>query len=477
MTKRTPGRKPARPNHRKGEGRNPGQTRTPSKRTGPKGAEPKGTGLRDTGLRDTGPKAAPSKVGRRKPPRGAKPDLEQASRKQDNKENRWKPTHHPRRAAGQKAKQGTSSKTSRTSRDRSGAGIEATVLPGLIPAARQELTTTAGVTQVRKIQGEDALTIDGTAQLERLEAARTISAVWLRRTYAVPRPKALLGDEALRSAAADLQRVAQRHAFTGLRLEAAGRDTATLARLADAYAQAAGLPHDPSGGDLVVRLRPSTHGSAGNRRSGGSGRPGSQDAWDVLIRTTPRPLSTRPWRAADRPGSLNANVAAALWLHAGVTPDERILNPACGGGTLLAERLATGPAAFAYGFDVSADALADARSNLAGVPGGPDVHLQVGDLQEPGWGLSEALGLFDTIVCDPPWGDAVGSKQEADALHEALLKSARAHLKPSGRLLLVTHAIKTTDRLLAEGDWTVVSDRRVFAGGHRPRLLHLKLAR
>jgi 23S rRNA G2445 N2-methylase RlmL len=315
------------------------------------------------------------------------------------------------------------------------------------------------VGQVRKRPGEDALIVDGTAQLASLEAARSVTAVWLRRTFQAPRPKALLGDEALRAAASDLTRVAGRHTFTGLRLEAAGRDSATLKRLAEAYAHAAGVVHDASGGDLVVRLRPA-------RREG---------VWDLLIRTTPRPLSTRPWREVDLPGSLNACVAAAVWLHAGVQPGERILNPACGGGTLLAERLALGPAAFAAGFDTRGDALEAARTNLAGVAGGREVHLAAGDLHAPGWGLDPAYGPSDTIVCDPPWGDAVGDKQDADALHEALLSGAAAHLKPGGRLLLVTHAIKTTDRLLAQGGFTVVSDRRVFAGGHRPRLLHLTL--
>lgn len=363
---------------------------------------------------------------------------------------------HKKPSGGAYAVKPARNKPSRPNREPE-AGIEVTVLPGLIPTARQELTHLAGVTQVRKVQGEDALIVDGTAQLDHLEATRSITAVWIRRTFTAPRPKALLGDEALRAAAADLRRVAARHAFIGLRLEAAGRDSATLKRLASAYAEAAGVTPNPADGDLVMRLRSA-------KRKG---------AWDLLIRTTPRPLSTRPWRKVDLPGSLNACVAASVWLHAGVQADERILNPACGGGTLLAERLTLGPATFAAGFDTSEEALQAARTNLAGMARGGEVHLTQGDLRAPDWGLDPDLPPFDTIVCDPPWGDAVGDKQASDLLHEALLSGAAAHLKPGGRLLLVTHAIKTTDRLLARGGYTVVSDRRVFAGGHRPRLLHL----
>src|SRR5438046_2091478 len=92
-------------------------------------------------------------------------------------------------------------------------------------------------------------------------------------------------------------------------------------------------------------------------RIGRSARPGRLplwlrgEGWEALVRLTPRPLAARAWRVCNLPGALDATAAHAMARWSTRAPDERLVNLACGSGTLLVERLALGPAAVALGVD------------------------------------------------------------------------------------------------------------------------------
>jgi SAM-dependent methyltransferase len=288
---------------------------------------------------------------------------------------------------------------------------------------------------------------------------RTVVAVQRVLRYPVPRPKALLGDALRRQVAADLAAaVADATAvtgagFTALRLEAAGRDSEVMRRLAAALAEAVDLPVDEEDGDLVVRARPEA------------------DGWALLVRTTPRPLTTRPWRVCDRPGGLNASLAAALGWLAAPPAGARVANPFVGSGTLAIELGLADRRARITGFDLDPEAVACARRNAdaAGVAG--RVELEEGDATA--WRQGDAS--LDLVLADPPWGDAVGSRRANRALYPAFLAEAARCLRPGGRLAWVTHEIELTRDLLAgPGPWRVVHDRRVWHGGHHPWVLILE---
>ena len=115
---------------------------------------------------------------------------------------------------------------------------------------------------------------------EALLQLKTVSSVFEELGFAVPRPKALLGDAQYRRIAAALARIqnssqASKESFTGLRIEAAGKDSSTFSRLQQAIQHSTGLDAKPDG-DLLLRVFP----EAGE--------------WKVLLRLTPRPLSSRP---------------------------------------------------------------------------------------------------------------------------------------------------------------------------------------
>lgn len=363
----------------------------------------------------------------------------------------------------------------------SGDAYEAEVLPGLAPFARDELAATgrarpapAGPDDARA----DAVPFAWRGDPRPLHRLRTVTSVQCVLGFDVPRPKALLGDAHLRRLLSEVARVVREAPapFHGLRLEAAGKDSAVMRRLRSALAEATGLPDDPEAGDLQVRVRP---GPGGADRGG----------WQVLVRLTPRPLSARSWRVANLPGGLSACVAAAAWRWLGHDGEDRVLNAMCGSGTLLIERARSGPAARLVGVDLAAEALEAARANAeaaglvvrerdAGEGGETPAATDAGGrpplelLRADATATPFPDGAFDVVVADPPWGDAVGKVAGLEARYADLLREAARLVPPGGRLLIVTHALAAFDAALreADGPWRADGELRVFHGGHRPAL-------
>jgi len=171
-----------------------------------------------------------------------------------------------------------------------------------------------------------------TGDLMALLTLGTVQTASIVLQFAGPRPRALLGDAAIR---AMLQLIGAirglwpRAAFATLRLGTAGAESAVMTRLRRTLAAASGLTETTGSGDLEIRVRRSTAEISG---------------WDVLIRVSPRPLATRAWRVCNMPGALNAATARAMVLVTQPRPNDVFLNLGCGSGTLLIERLQCAPA-------------------------------------------------------------------------------------------------------------------------------------
>lgn len=359
-----------------------------------------------------------------------------------------------------------------------GRPYEAEVLPGLGPFVRDELAVLPHASLAE--DGVDLATTDrlsfgwsgpGDPPLARLRTATSLQRVV---RFDVPRPKALLGDAAFRRLADEAREVARLHGpFDGLRIEAAGRDSHVFRRLRATLADALGLADDPEGGELRLRVRAAPDDDG-------------EPAWEVLIRTSPRPGSARAWRVRNLPGGLNACVAAAAWRWLGVGADQRIVNAMCGSGTLAIERAALGPFARLVGIDLDADALEATAENAAAAGLQVDSDLAPAAREDGRAVLALRLAdatatdlasaSFDVLVADPPWGDAIGEVGELPALYRALLAEAARLVRPGGQALIVSHALRAFEGVLHDASqaWRPNGELRVFHGGHRPALYRLK---
>ena len=242
--------------------------------------------------------------------------------------------------------------------------------------------------------------------------------------------------------------------FTSFRFSAAGRDSAVFARLAEEIQKATGLHHDAEEGDLLLRIRK------------------AKESWDVLVRTTPRPLSSRPWRVCNLSGGLNATLAAGMVALVGVDSKDRFFNPMCGSGTLLIERRSRGQAAQLIGCDISGEALACSEENI-----GSSRLSGIELLQADATSLPFENASFDVIVADVPWGDAVGTHKDNAALYPAFLTEMTRVAAPGARLAVLTHEIRLFEKVLSDSkEWQLKNTVRVFHGGHYPRVYLLTRA-
>ncbi len=343
---------------------------------------------------------------------------------------------------------------------------EAEIIPGLSNVAEDEIAARLGgrVTYAPAAR-PDVLRLHYRGDLAALLELQSVVEIFLVRAFPVPRPRGLLGNEqfgALLALIAAVRALFPAGAFRTLRLSAAGEDTPVMRRLRDDLAARTGLRAVAEEGDLLVRVR---------REPGGPG-------WEVLVRLGPRPLSARAWRVCNRPGALNAVVAYGMIALGGPAPGDRVLNLACGSGTLLIERLRAAPAALAAGVDTDPAALACAAANLAAADLAGAARLVRADAGRLPW----PDGAFDLLTADLPFGRLVGSHVDNTRLYPALLAEATRVAAPHARLVLITHEVHLMERLLAEpalaAAWIAVDTRRVTlpfkTGGLNPRIYLLQ---
>jgi tRNA (guanine6-N2)-methyltransferase len=316
-------------------------------------------------------------------------------------------------------------------------------------------------------------------ELRELLKLKTVQAVFLAQQFAVPRPKALLGDEHLRKLLGMIEAARglfPAGTFKTLHLNAAGSDSSVMVRLKSELARRAGLAVSEDEGDLLMRIRPSyPHPSPPPRERSSSGRGESagegDGGWEVLVRLSPRPLATRAWRVCNFEGALNGAVAHAMVALTKPGPRDVFLNIACGSGTLLMERLAHGPARQAIGCDIDPRALACARENV--IAGGHAGHVKLCLADARGLPLRE--GSVDALAADLPFGHLVGSHAENVANYPLILREAARVARPGARLALITHEVRLVEGELARMPaWALLDELRVELGGLHPRIFLLQ---
>ena len=332
--------------------------------------------------------------------------------------------------------------------------IEVDVLEGLERFAHAELERRVGMRiRFRPAGRPGTLRFGYAGDLRALLELRSVAAVYSVQGFAIPRPRALLGNQQIAELTGAIEEVlalAPPGAYQTLRVSAAGEDSTVLTRLKGELAQRLGLEVAADEGDLLLRLRKQARG----------------DGWEVLVRLSPRPLATRPWRVCNRPGALNATLAYAMMELTVPAPEDMVLNVACGSGTLLAERLLVCRAREAIGCDIDPAALACARENLRAAGLARQTRLEQWD--------ATAMPLpderVDVICADLPFGQLVGSHAENEAFYPAVFAEAARVARPGARMVLLTHEVRLLERVAWQfaDQWQLAELLRVRSGGMTP---------
>ena len=283
----------------------------------------------------------------------------------------------------------------------------------------------------------------------------TAQSLLLRRDFAVQRPRTLLSPEHM-TALVELVRRAQGLGRPpgGFRFDAAGAGSPTMRRIAAALEERLGMPWDPEDGDCLITFRPGRRG------------------WEVLCRVGNRPLASRDWRRVDWPVSLNAVIAASMVELTRPRREQRYLNLMCGGGTLLIERLLRRGAEAAVGVEISPEALAASRENLAAAGLAERAQLVRGDARATGF----PGGAFDAVTADLPWGELQGSRESNRDLYRGTLAEAARLCRAGGIMVVLTQDSAALRAALAEQQptWEILDERRIVQRGYRPLCLTLQ---
>lgn len=340
-----------------------------------------------------------------------------------------------------------------------------TTLSGVAPYLQRELARTPAFAGAWiEAKSDTELTVEvsrNPTMVSAISGLRTAVAAYLPVTSAAPRPLGLVSSEAIAQLDDALETIAwqrPRVRFSGLRVEAAGRESEVMTRLAATYAERAGVPVTDDG-DLQVRVR----------RSG----PG----WQALIRMSPRPLATRSWRTERYPGAVNATIAAAVIEELGVSPTDRFADLMVGSGTLVIERMARGKAHQLVAVDASSQAMEVLERHLRAARQPGRVRSVEADVASVGFGDDEDIqpGSFTHLVANPPWGELLGDHEANETLYPTLLDAVDRLGTVDVRAGVLTHDIARFERVLAaDPRWRVAARPQFFAKGHRPRLFVLQ---
>lgn len=336
--------------------------------------------------------------------------------------------------------------------------IEVITADGLEPIVRDEMRLLGPLARLDRGGPPCVIGVDYSGDLRALLNLRTAQSVYLVRAFPVPRPKALLGDEHFRNILALIDKVRRLHppgAFASLFLSAAGAESTVLTRLKAEISASTGLRVGADDGDLLLRLRRTADG----------------EGWELLIRLSPRPLATRPWRVCNREGALNGAVASAVARLTAPAPDDRFLNIGCGSGSLLIERLLIGPARRAFGCDNDPAALTCARTNVVAADLTARCELHPWDATR----LPLHNASIDAICADLPFGHLVGSHAENLSLYPALLNEAARVARPGSHCVLLSHEVRLMEYLIDNRpEWSLHSAIRIDLGGLHPRIFVLE---
>ena len=336
--------------------------------------------------------------------------------------------------------------------------FEAEIIPGLEAYACDELRSRSGakLTQIRKARA-GFLRFRFSGGPVELQALRSVVAIYQIHHFAIPRPKALLGHQHFARLKIILSEASRSflHPSRTLGIGAAGSGSSVMRRLRQELAGALRLDAATDDkGELFIRIMP-------DRRASG---------WEVLVRTTRRPLSAREYRLENMPGSLNATVAYVMTQVGPLPRRSAAINLCSGASTIAIEHALMHPEDLLLAVDCSVSALESGRRNAqASGADGRIYHLRADGTRAP-----LASGAADRLYADMPFGHLIGSHEENERLYPAILREAARLARPDAAFVVLTHEVRLMRRSLERSLWRADRETRINLRGLHSRLFVLR---
>jgi tRNA (guanine6-N2)-methyltransferase len=157
----------------------------------------------------------------------------------------------------------------------------------------------------------------------------------------------------------------------------------------------------------------------------------------IGLRLSDRKMRHRYNKKVELPASLRPSVAAAMVHLTNPQPDDLFLDPMCGSGTILLERMHVGPYKKILGGDIDEQRVEAARLNLPQRRKGRKQH----QISIRKWNAAELPledGEVDKVATNLPFGRQLGSEQNLEQLYGSLFAELARVVVPEGRIVLLS---------------------------------------
>ena len=169
----------------------------------------------------------------------------------------------------------------------------------------------------------------------------------------------------------------------------------------------------------------------------------------VGLRVSDASMRHRTYKREHLPASLRPTVAAAMGWLSRPTPEDTIVDPLCGAGTVLIERALLAPYASASGGDIREEAVTMATRN------GHSAHVKAT------WSTWDARSLpldnasVSRILTNLPFGKQMSSREENVGLYTALAQEFKRVITPDGLSVTLTSDDRLWETALRDAGWQV----------------------
>jgi tRNA (guanine6-N2)-methyltransferase len=169
----------------------------------------------------------------------------------------------------------------------------------------------------------------------------------------------------------------------------------------------------------------------------------------IGLRLSDATMRHRTYKLEHLPASLRPSVAAAMGFLSRPTPEDSIVDPLCGAGTIIIERALLAPFKEASGGDIRKEAVAMAQRNA----GAANVKAT--------WQIWDASSLpleaasVNRIITNLPFGKQIGSHENNIKLYNALAPEFERILAPNGMLVTLTSEDRLWEMILHDHGWNI----------------------
>lgn len=158
------------------------------------------------------------------------------------------------------------------------------------------------------------------------------------------------------------------------------------------------------------------------------------DTWEIGIQITPRPLSARDYKIKNMSGAMDSTIAYAVNYLCELENKNSYLNIFSGSGTLLIE------AGLCYpnikqlmGFDNNKKHISLAMQNIKKSGLIEKIQIKEGNIFD-----KPALGKFDVITSDLPFGMTISKNEDLEKLYQCFIEYSQEKLNHGGKLVVYT---------------------------------------